>query len=70
MIEMISLNEMMTLFRSYGLTCSYKPLVALIKAGKFPFAMCAEDTEGKNVFYIFKKDCLLWLEARMRGEKI
>lgn len=65
-VETMTTNELIDLFRDYGIPCSYESVVAHIEQGNFPFACCArKGGAGRHQFLIFKKQALEWLEERV-----
>lgn len=63
-IETLTLNEMINLFRDYGIPFSYEKAVAMIMQEKLPFAIGVAMPSGNNQFTIFKRSCLNWLKER------
>lgn len=63
-IETLSINELIELFREYGIPCSYETIRETIKQDKLPFATGVMLDSGKHYFLIFKKGAIEWLESK------
>lgn len=69
-IETLTINELMDLFRDYGIPCSFETVTELIEQDKLPFAVCAKPSAGrKRKPLIFKNEAIKWLDERAVGTK-
>lgn len=63
----LTINELCSLFRDYGIPCSNEILAAGIEEGKFPFAISIrKDGMGPRWNLIFRKGAQEWLQ-KMTG---
>ena len=63
-VKTLAIEELLSLFRDYGIPCSQESVAALIESGKLPFAICTEKEPGRRRKYlIFARGAVEWLEA-------
>lgn len=64
-VETMTMEELLKLFRSYGISCTYYKIRALVIQNVFPFAYAIEGECNNTEFFILKKDAIDWLEERV-----
>jgi len=72
-VETMTFEEAMTLFRSYGIGIAYEKLRALIDSGvgeRQGWSVSGEAPGGKHFRIIFRKPLLLWLESLAEDKEV
>lgn len=64
-VRKITVDEFLKLLRSYGISCSYYSVREAIIEKVFPFATAINGRSENTEFWIFEKDAIDWLEARV-----
>lgn len=66
-IETLTIEDAMSLIRSYGLKINFYKLTAWVDNGVVPWGVSAQDVRGHYQRTIFRKPLIHWLEELSEG---